>query len=204
MTRGPGGGADLPSLRGDHDLTWMDDAACRTPMPGFTRAEWVHVFYATKRDPRWKLAHMVCARCPVEAACRGKAQAEQEPEGVWGGIGAIGKSTHGTPGGYQAHRERNQDPCDDCKAAHRAACRERRERKAFEAMESATRAAADPEKPARRKPGPPRQPINHGTPHGAGLHRERDEDVCDECRDAERRYRQDLRAQERARAKAAS
>lgn len=204
MTRGPGGGADLPSLRGDHDLGWMDDAACRTPMPGFTTGQWWDVFFSTKSEPTWKLALAVCNRCPVKDQCRRAAEERREPIGVWGGVGAIGNSTHGTDGGYQAHRERNQDPCDECKAAHRAACRERRERKAFEAMESANQATAEPEKRPRRKPGPPRQPINHGTPHGAGLHRERDEDVCDECRDAERRYRQDLRVQERALKLAAS
>lgn len=161
MTRGPNGGADLPSLRGDHDLTWMDDAACRTPMPGFTRAEWVHVFFPERGETHLvTLAKSVCSLCPVAEECGRFALETNQRGGTWGGtsgrdrrrikgedsgialdpadepddddeLGYIGKSTHGTVAGYQAHRYYKSKRCAACQkawndhyAAKRAAARE--------------------------------------------------------------------------------
>jgi hypothetical protein len=75
-------------------------------------------------------AKRICARCPVINECRNLCIQLGETEGIWAGEAAstiqrqhgLGRKErpieHGTDGGYQAHRRRKEDPCDDCKAGH--------------------------------------------------------------------------------------
>jgi hypothetical protein len=72
---------------------------------------------------------------------------------------------HGTAPGYQAHVRRGEEPCEPCKAAHRA--------------DNATYRLA---KGLTKHVGP--RPINHGTYAGFRQEARRGVSICDACREA--------------------
>ncbi len=90
---------------------------------------------------------------------------------------------HGTTAGYAAHKRRGDDRCDACWDAEAAHARAR----------LAEKRRTQPRKTSTNKGGRPVQPIRHGTPAGHAAHRRREEQPCTECREANARYRADLK-----------
>lgn len=81
-----------------------------------------------------RAAKAVCAGCDVRLQCLSWALEHDEKFGVWGGLAERERRqlslktsrktkpiSHGTDGGYQAHRRRGETPCDDCQEASRLA-----------------------------------------------------------------------------------
>lgn len=92
-----------------------------------------------------RLAREICASCPVLRDCAillrkvqeetaGTKHAGGGPIGTWAGklVGKHGNRDrcnpreHGTDRGYHQHRQAREPSCDDCRAAHAAAWRERK------------------------------------------------------------------------------
>lgn len=88
----------------------------------------------------------------------------------------------GTRSGYERHRNRREEPCDQCRAAN---------------TEYKRRRKAAPKDPTAMPP------INHGTEPGYRQHEYRGERPCEECRQAYRAvrtpYQRELRRRQRAR-----
>ena len=118
-------------------LPWQDSAACI----GADTA----IFFPESGDPV-SPAKALCRACPVREQCLADALERGEVHGVWGGLsvkerrkyrrqhGLLRKPggqpqpiSHGTNGGYHAHRRRGQQPCDACSQAHIRYQRARRE-----------------------------------------------------------------------------
>ena len=118
-------------------LPWQDSAACI----GADTA----IFFPESGDPVGP-AKALCRACPVREQCLADALERGEVHGVWGGLsvkerrkyrrqhGLLRKPggqpqpiSHGTNGGYHAHRRRGQQPCDACSQAHIRYPRARRE-----------------------------------------------------------------------------
>lgn len=122
---------------------WMQRAACRGV------ANTLDLFFPSRGESLTE-AKAVCRECPVQAECLDYAMINHEAHGVWGGlsererrrlrrmvagggtpgpiVGTIRKPiSHGTPGGYVAHRRRGEDACDACRQAHAAYRSERRD-----------------------------------------------------------------------------
>lgn len=109
-------------------LPWQDSAACI----GADTA----IFFPESGDPVGP-AKALCRACPVREQCLADALERGEVHGVWGGLSAKERRkyrrqhgllrkpggqpqpiSHGTNGGYHAHRRRGQQPCDACSQAH--------------------------------------------------------------------------------------
>lgn len=118
-------------------LRWQDSAACI----GADAA----IFFPESGDPVGP-AKAICRACPVREQCLADALERGEVHGVWGGLSAKERRkyrrqhgllrkpggqpqpiSHGTNGGYHAHRRRGQQPCDACSQAHIRYQRARRE-----------------------------------------------------------------------------
>lgn len=56
---------------------WMEHGDCATTDP--------ELFFPGKGEPGY-LAKMICAQCPVRAACADYAIAQPSLEGIWGGL----------------------------------------------------------------------------------------------------------------------
>ena len=105
---------------------WMADAACTDhPTP--------EIFFPEPGAGKDVAAKAVCATCPVLEECGAYAMVHA-PDGVWGGMNANERSrlrpsgrpggsphpgNHGTVNGYEAHRRRKEQACEDCLAAKR-------------------------------------------------------------------------------------
>jgi WhiB family redox-sensing transcriptional regulator len=63
---------------------WMRLAKCRGKDPDTWQGD-------TPRDR--VIAEVVCAKCPVRAACLNYALLKREPRGIWGGVDAKTRST---------------------------------------------------------------------------------------------------------------
>ena len=112
-------------------MTWRDLAACR----GMD----TNLFYPRRGDSvGMARARAVCASCPVRQECLDDALATESPReggsaeratvGVRGGLSArerirlprprpvavAAPISHGTTGGYRAHRRRREEPCQAC------------------------------------------------------------------------------------------
>lgn len=98
---------------------WMDEALCAQTDP--------EIFFPEKGGST-RQAKRMCMRCTVSAECVDYALRNEEKHGIWGGnsererrkladlpddTGACGTY----PKGYNRHRARGEDPCDDCKTA---------------------------------------------------------------------------------------
>lgn len=126
---------DLPDLAGLFTpQPWVTDAACRGMNPD--------VFFPARGEPT-AAAKAICRECPVQTECAAYGMGEKF--GIWGGNSERERRTlrgqlprgprrlkpieHGTPGGYDTHRRRGEEPCPDCKhaKAQHAAWMKRRE-----------------------------------------------------------------------------
>ena len=109
-------------------VRWWETAACREVD--------TNVFYDVDREPE---AAAICAACPVLVECRADLVATEptsDRHGYRAGMSAFERDRgagakrhggsarrpikHGTRSGYQVHRNRGEEPCEDCKAASRA------------------------------------------------------------------------------------
>lgn len=110
---------------------WRRDAACRG-LP----TEWFYPPPNANADPR---ACDACADCPVRNECW--AAGTHETYGMWAGRQAVKRRRqrpikHGTPGGYNAHRRRDETPCASCREAHKADVAERDTRRNHHRLEA--------------------------------------------------------------------
>jgi WhiB family redox-sensing transcriptional regulator len=111
---------DVTVLLDLRDRTWVTDAACRGMDP--------NAWFPERGDLVAPLK-AICADCPVKEPCA--EYAVMEKYGIWGGKSererrAIRRDraaerteqpiAHGEPGGYNAHRNRGEEPCPPCKA----------------------------------------------------------------------------------------
>ncbi len=100
---------------------WMAQARCH--------GQW-ELFDAERGDRHE--AVQVCWGCPVRKACDEYADLVADKVGVWAGKVQSAKASperpkrprrgrapimHGTRGGFQAHRRRNEQPCEQCRQA---------------------------------------------------------------------------------------
>lgn len=110
---------------------WREQAACRGKTAVFYPEAGFRGGYNPALKAQVKAARAVCATCSVKDACLAHALAEDEPEGIWGGLTvaqrrrSVGKKVtgekpinHGTLGGYVAHCRRGIEPCDPCRSAN--------------------------------------------------------------------------------------
>lgn len=90
--------------------------------PGQTRTQ--------RRAQATAAAIAICNTCPVKAKCLDAALANEETDGIWGGVdfesGTRSPARCGTEAGYYRHRRDDNKPCDECTTAHRVATRARR------------------------------------------------------------------------------
>lgn len=103
--------------------TWMADANCRGLDP--------ELFFPAKGEETSQIK-AVCRACDVQAECLAYAMNGGEEHGIWGGLSGRERRrlrrgapvsgrkpiTHGTKGGYNAHRRRGEDPCEACRDAN--------------------------------------------------------------------------------------
>lgn len=122
-------------------------------IPVYTRPDWhadancrgmdTELFFPGQGESTAE-AKAVCRACDVQVECLLDALNRNERHGVWGGkaererraIRSKKRATSplappttedcGTDRGYNLHRRRGEDACDDCKAAHSAAVIARR------------------------------------------------------------------------------
>lgn len=73
-------------IRIEQGSNWKERANCRFVPEGYTRAQWVGVFYSTAEE-NLALARSVCAKCGVREHCLKDAYNEAET-GFWGGLTA--------------------------------------------------------------------------------------------------------------------
>ncbi|MEJ7719800.1 MAG: WhiB family transcriptional regulator [Ilumatobacteraceae bacterium] len=100
---------------------WTAHAACR---------DMDTALFFPERGEVTSTAKAVCSGCPVVAECLAYAMNTPERHGVWGGLSERQRRrlrngdqrrivprpiTHGTRGGYIAHRRRGEPACDDCR-----------------------------------------------------------------------------------------
>lgn len=104
---------------------------------------WVSDLAESRRE-----AAKACAHCPVLEECRAESLTIWPEHGVWGGVDwsrydAVNGTprtiprekvptrpiTHGTYGGYRAHRRRGEAACEVCRLAQNAYERGRKARK---------------------------------------------------------------------------
>lgn len=119
-----------------HDETWRARALCHGMDPDEADA----IFYP-HRDSNAKEGKEICGACPVAAECLTYALETRQAFGVWGRMtererAKLLKKNHGpnwrtpkrpnlptadercgTTRGVGAHRRRNEQLCDDCRAA---------------------------------------------------------------------------------------
>lgn len=133
-------------------------------------------FFSTDPTER-QYAATLCGPCPIRVQCAAYAIANDEQDGVWGGMDLAARVIGcGTVRGFRVHRRRGEEPCPRCQSAHE---------------ESVT---AD----RLRRLG-----VEHGlggTTRGYWLHWRLGEDACRPCKTAQARKSADRRAQARARA----
>lgn len=124
---------------------WMGRAACRDLDPALffpQRDE-----NTDRGDNYAPEARAACAGCPVAAECLMYALNNAERHGLWGGkspkqrrtirrqliangtITAVPEVGCGTRSGYNTHRRRGEDACDECRAANTAYVIEQRQAK---------------------------------------------------------------------------
>lgn len=113
-----------PPIVGIDTGTWCDQANCR----GYSADEMVP--YPGEKILE-QLALALCEGCPVKAECLADALEIQPPswdQGIRGGMTQAERHKlprkprpidHGTMPGYQMHRRRCEDPCQDCRDANR-------------------------------------------------------------------------------------
>lgn len=115
---------------------WHERAACRGYDPDlFYPAMGNRPGLAASTVAQIRAAKAVCAQCPVRQECADAGR--YEPFGIWGGLTADERNrvdrrtlrqpiNHGTDAGYRLHRQRGEEPCDDCRRAHTFDVLERR------------------------------------------------------------------------------
>ncbi len=123
----------MTMLAVDHP-DWTEQAVCRSTDPEL----WFPEKGGSVAD-----AKRICASCPVQLECLAYALAVGEVNfGVWGGLdprqrrrldprppgrGANRRAIrHGTEGGYNTHRLRDEAPCAPCRLAASAAWKRRK------------------------------------------------------------------------------
>lgn len=118
---------NLPNLTRPN---WMQQAACRGLDP--------NLFIAERGDTDTiRNAKAICKTCPVKTECL--EYGLEEKHGIWGGLAEKQRRqirqqrarqagrrnyvthpiAHGTPGGFDTHRRRGEQPCPECVEAKR-------------------------------------------------------------------------------------
>ncbi len=116
---------------------WMLDAECARSNP--------EIFYPEPAGSSVAAAKRVCADCTVTTECLAFALAHGELDyGVWGGKSVTERQRlhpstrggrprreirHGTEGGYDTHRRRDETPCAECTDAAKQGRRRRKEQR---------------------------------------------------------------------------
>jgi WhiB family redox-sensing transcriptional regulator len=106
-------------------LDWMSLAACRDMDPD--------VFFPTgvgvAGQRQVAAAERICRTCPVQEQCGEQRVRTGASTGVWGGkyrnlkdpaaTRVVSPIIHGTNAGYNKHLDRGQEPCHQCREAHK-------------------------------------------------------------------------------------
>jgi hypothetical protein len=114
-------------------MGWRDRAACLDAAPAqFDPISSKHVTEADRRRAEHAIK-LFCSRCPVLVECLSDAY-RTNAQGVRGG--QLLTDEHGTINGYNRHRARGEEACEECKEGAAAYKRDRadlRERLAVDA-----------------------------------------------------------------------
>lgn len=133
-------------------------------------------FFSTDPTER-QYAATLCGPCPIRLQCASYAIANDEQDGVWGGMDLAARVIGcGTVRGFRRHRGRDEVPCPRCQNAYDEAVSADRER---------------------------RLGVEHGlggTVRGYWLHWRMGEDACRPCKTAQGRKSAERRARARSRA----
>jgi len=87
--------------------SWRDAAACKKPLEGYTRDEWVNLFFSNgDRQYRYAEAKLICAQCPVQLECLQFAlETGEKAYGIYGGYTPIERRVVSKAIGQRKRRE---------------------------------------------------------------------------------------------------